>query len=107
MHLKRVDVNIRQTIRIKNVSFELLRETKKKTNCLSLFYQITWLFLVTTNWSKTIVNAKYKVAKFITKKKIPFTFFNFYEELVLAVVKCFCFFFNDNKKSCLRNAWNL
>ena len=99
MQLKRVDVNIIQTIMNKTVSLELLCETKKD-KLLKLVLPITWLLLVTTNWSKTIVKAKYKVAKLITKKKISSNFFNFFEELVLAVVKCFCSFFNNNKKSC-------
>ena len=38
---------------------------------------------------KTIVKAKYKVAKLIPKKKIPFIFLNFFEELVMAVKNVF------------------
>ena len=99
MQLKRVDVNIRRAIRIKNREFRIYNEKRKKTNCLSQFDKTTQLFLITTNLSKTIIKAKYKVAKLITKK-LPFKFFNFFEELVLAVVKSFCLFFNVNKKSC-------
>ena len=65
MQLKRVDVNIRRAIRVKNRYFGIITRTKKYIICLSQLYQITWLFLVTTNWSKTIVKAKYKVAKLI------------------------------------------
>ena len=50
---------------------------------------------------KKIVKAKYKVAKLITLKKIPFRFLNFFEELVLAMVKYFYLFLNDKKKSYL------
>ena len=49
---------------------------------------------------KTIVKAKYKVEKLITKKKIPFKFLNFFEELVSAVTKCFCLFLMKTK-SCV------
>ena len=66
MQLKRVDVNIRRAIRVKNRYFGIITRTKKYIICLSQLYQITWLFLVTTNWSKTIVKAKYKVAKLRT-----------------------------------------
>ena len=66
MQLKRVDVNIRRAIRVKNRYFGIITRTKKYIICLSQLYQITWLFLVTTNWSKIIVKAKYKVAKLRT-----------------------------------------
>ena len=49
MQLKRVDLNTKLAIRFKTFGLELLLETKKKKNCLSQFYQITWLFLVATN----------------------------------------------------------
>ena len=79
MQVKRVDVNIWRATWLKIVSLELLRE--KKTNCLSQLYQITQLFLITTNWSKTVVRAQYKIAKLIAKKKNPFNIFKFFEEL--------------------------
>ena len=66
MQLKRVDVYIRRAIRVKNRYFGIITRTKKYIICLSQLYQITWLFLVTTNWSKIIVKAKYKVAKLRT-----------------------------------------
>ena len=66
MQLKRVDVNIRRAIRVKNRYFGTITRTKKYIICISQLYQITWLFLVTTNWPKTIVKAKYKVAKLRT-----------------------------------------
>ena len=64
MQLKRVDVNIRRAIRATYRYFGIITRTKK--NCLSKLYQITWLFLVSRNWSKSVVKAKYKVAKLRT-----------------------------------------
>ena len=57
MQLKRVDVYMRRAMRIKKVSLELLRETKKDKLLKSVLPN-HMIFSVTTNWSKTIVKAK-------------------------------------------------
>ena len=71
MQLKRVDVSIRRAIIIKNRSFGIIERNKKKDKLLKLVLLITWLFLVTTSWSKTIVKTKYKVAKLVTETIVP------------------------------------
>ena len=68
MQVKRVDVNIWRAIWLKIVSLELLRE--KKNKLLKSVLPNHMIVFVTTNWWKTFVKEKYKVAKLITKKKI-------------------------------------
>ena len=65
---------------------------RKKSKRLSQFQQSTWLSWVTTDWSKKLDKASYKVAKVITKKEILFRIKNFFKEFVLAVVNFFCLF---------------
>ena len=79
MLLKRVDVVIRQAIRIKNRYFGIITKNKKSDE-----------FLKSVILNHIIIYSNYKLIKKILRqnKKITqktFRFLNFFEELVLAV----------------------
>ena len=74
MQLKRVDVNIRRAIRIKNRQFGIITRNKKKDKLLKSVLSNHIIVFRNYELTKTIVKAKYKVAKLITEKKIRLIF---------------------------------